>query len=68
MLTEMLARLWGGPSVGGAASAPAAHHEPNFWELKPCSAEGFSFPAVSSAALRCLWLPPLVSYKEWGIR
>lgn len=57
-------RLWGGPSVGGAASDPPAHQEPNFWELKPRSAKGFSLLAVSSPAFL---LQPPVSCKEWGM-
>lgn len=67
MLMEMSVRLWGGSSVGGAASAPPAQQEPNFWELKARSAKGFSFPAVSSPAFRCLLLQPPVAFKEWGM-
>lgn len=55
MLMETPERLRGGPSVGGAASAPPAQQEPSFWELKCHSAKGFSFPAVSTPAFRCLF-------------
>lgn len=67
MLIETPERLRGGPSVGGAASAPPAQQEPSFWELKCHSAKGFSFPAVSSAAFRCFLLQPPVAFREWGM-